>query len=360
MPSNTLRQPAQKRISLPSSQRLTTITESANTTPLEAPPPIPRRSSRRNSASHSESNSWRFSRRWSGSGSSRSERSAPPPPYEWVPEPLAADGSDEEPKVVDERLEKLRRGEGDGKKRRGGWVRVGAIFAVVVVIAVALGMGLGVGLKKSKGGGGEDENAEGSSGGDGSDMPPQKFPLGEYNGSTDDTSVASFNWIISNTSSIYATNDTTTTPSDGVPANLTVSSSNDPFGITFTDKALTYVSPSSNVTSAHYTFSFTSTRRIIPSPAITADSTNAECFFNQTIFTANIYLSTERKFPSSSTSIGGYEPWPYAVEITQTAAGGNDVPDCYSTVDGQEGEPVTADLVPQPEESECSCEYRNY
>jgi len=310
-----------------------------------------------------------------------------------VPEPITT-RSEEEGMVVDERLEKLRRersgtsGVPGAKRRRGGWMRAGIVLGVVILVGVVLGVGLGVGLKKKNGGGGKEEDAGG--GNEAPDEVVQKFPLGEYSmdtalrsvatdctsnpatwrcfpyviynsdGSTNDTSVASFNWIISNTSSTYATDTTETTPDSGVPANLTVSTSNDPFGIMFTGQALTYIANPSNTSSARYTFSFISSRKVIPSPAITADNTNVECFFNQTIFTASIYLSAASTFPTGEASIGGYAPWPYAVEITQTAAGGSDVPNCYSIVDGREGEPVEAGLVPQPDGAECMCDYRNF
>ena len=60
-----------------------------------------------------------------------------------------------------------------------------------------------------------------------------------------------------------------------------------------------------------------------------------------------------------STTLGGYEQWPYAVEITQSAVGGTDVPNCYETVDGRLGTPIE-ELIPQPETAECLCSYQNF
>jgi hypothetical protein len=310
-----------------------------------------------------------------------------------VPEPIAVNASGSEDAVVDERLEKLRRGEGEERKgRRGGWLRAVLIIGIVLLFVIALAVGLGVGLTRRKN---KDDNDQSQDTGYSTPhKPPQKFPLGQYSIVTalrsiettctsnpatwrcfpyniytpdtglDTASLASFNWIISNTSSTFATNITKSTTSDGVPANLTVSTTNDPFGITFSNKPLTYIFDDLNTTSQRYTFDFTMSRLIIPSRAITTDNTNAECFFNQTVFTANIYLTALRTFPAGDTTasaaFGGYEQWPYAVEITMSAVGGDDVPNCYSTADGRKGEQITTGLIPQPDSANCICEYRNY
>ncbi|KAK3710489.1 hypothetical protein LTR37_010332 [Vermiconidia calcicola] len=380
---SSLRLPAQKRIAAPTSERLTKITEGQGAG-LDLPPPIPRKSSRRHSASQSISNSLRASKR--ESAGTQSTGRTPPPPYGWVPEPIEADDP-ENGGVADERLEKLRRGEPDTeKRRRGGRKRLAIIIGIVLLVIIALAVGLGVGLTRKKQKSNNDENQSQRTSSDAA--PPQKFPLGEYslvtalrsvdttctsnpaawrcfppNGSTNTTSLASFNWVISNTSSTYATKETAPTSNDGVPANLTVSTRNDPFGITFADQPLTYISAPSNTSTARYTFSFTMPRTVIPSPAITADNAAAECFFNQTVFTANLYLSLPRTFPSgdlaTATTLGGYEQWPYAVEITQSAVGGTDVPNCYETVDGRLGAPIEG-LLPQPETAECLCSYQNF
>ena len=383
-PESSLRLPAQKRINAPNSDRLTTITEGGDT----SPPPIPRRSSRRNSATNSLLNSQRNSRRWSR-GTQDTHKSAPPPPYEWVPEPIEA--RNDSPAVVDERLEKLRRGEStQDNRRRGGWTRLAVVIGVALLVIIALAVGLGVGLTRKKHHKSQGETS-GPSPGNG---PPQKFPLGEYSlitalkgvettctsnpatwrcypyvpyspdGSTNSSSLASFNWIISNTSSTYATNTSGSTPDEGVPANLTVSTQNDPFGITFNKQPLTYVSTTLNASSTRYTFTFTMPKMVIPSPAVTADNSAAECFFNQSIFTGNLYLSAPHNFPSgalSNSSIsGGYEQWPYAVDITQTAIGGANVPNCYETVDGHVGARITDGLIAEAASAQCLCDYRNY
>lgn len=383
---SSLRLPAARRISTPNALRLTTITEGPDT-----PPPIPRRSSQREGPLHSQVGSRRSSSRWSGSHTSESTQRTAPPPYSWVPEPILPASSSSDDVVVDEKLAKLRAGETEEDRgKRGGWKRAVLILGIVLLVLIGLGVGLGVGLTRRNRNNNDVTHNHNTTNED----PPQKFPLGQYSlvtalrnvdtsctsnaatwrcwpyvtyapdGSTNDTSLATFNWLIYNTSSIYATNETNLKSEDQLPANLTVSTSNDPFGITFEDTALQYVHDPTDETSAHYTTSFSMSRRIIPSPAITGDGSAAECYFNNVVFQARLYLSRPRTYPAADTSataaFGGYEQWPYAVEITQTAAGGMDVPTCYRTVHGQRTDRIEAGLTTQPESAECVCDYRNY
>lgn len=376
--------PATKRISTPASQRLTTITEGGNPKVQGPPtPPIPRRSSRRNSgAAHSFGNS----KRWSGS-TETTLRSAPPP-YGWVPDPIAGSSTSLQGPNDDEKLARLRRGENvKATRRRGGWMRLGLIIAVALLVIIALAVGLGVGLTRKKSGSGSGQQQPSPN-----QNPPQKFPLGKYSmitalesidygctsnqatwrcwpyvvysPSTNTSSLAAFNWILSNTADDYATISSAATPDEGIPANITVSSTDNPFGITFSDKPMTYISSSTNTSSARLTFSFSMIKTVVPSQAITADNSNSKCFFNETTFTGTLYLSSPRSYPSvdqqGSSLLGGYEQWPHAVEITQVANGGANVPNCYETNNGTPGQRITNNLSPMPNTDQCICDYRNY
>lgn len=380
--------PATKRISAPNAHRLTTITETGAPRlddPI-TPPAIPRRSSRRNSggAAHSFQNS----KRWSGS-TTTTLKSAPPP-YDWIASPAEGTTTTISGPDDDEKLARLRRGE-DGKeqRRRGGWLRLAIIIGAVLLVIIALAVGLGVGLTRKKSSGDDDQST--TSGSD--NKPPQKFPLGEYSmvtalmdiqygcasnqatwscwpytiysPSTTTSSLASFNWIIESTSDDYATPSSPSTSDDGVPANLKVSSASDPFGINFSDKPLTFISPSGNSSAARLTFTFSMAKVVIPSQPITPDNSNSKCFFNETTFTGAMYLSAPRDYPvgdqQDSNSLGGFKQWPYAVEITQTANGGSDVPNCYGLTDGQLGDQIfSPTLQPMPSSDQCSCDYRNF
>ena len=389
-PDSSLRLPAQKRMTLPTSQRLTTITEGPNAT-TPPPPPIPRRSSLRNSRSYSPSlRRYGATRRSSGSAASQGTGRTPPPPYDWVPEPIDG-GDDGRTPVEGEKLAQLGRDQAWRQPRRGGWTRVLLIAGIVVLLIIGLVVGLVVGLQKK-----QHEHSDPPSSPSSSNKPDQQFPVGHYtmatalrrletgctanpatwrcypytvlnftNDHNGSTGLAVFNLVISNTSSTYAApNSVASTPSEGIPANLTVRTTDNPFGITFTEKPMTYIASASNSTTSRYTFSFTMPFSVIPSPAIAKDNAAAKCFCNETIFTGALYISASRTYPSGSlmqsTLETGFDQWPNAVEITQTASGGPDVPDCYETLDGVNDASITTGLDPQPETAQCVCDYRNY
>lgn len=396
-PTSSLRLPAQKRISTPASQRLSTITEGSNVRPVRPPRSLPR-----SSASSVVSAPISAAARWpsqdSLGGRSQGTQKSAPPAYEWVAEPIDRDQDLRAP-VEDEKLARLRRG-GNGKARwrdRGGWGRLLLIIGLVLLVIVALAVGLSVGLTRKR-----DVGGSGSTVGEQTDQPGgtttsperlQSFPLSEYsmvtalrtvttnctsnpstwrcypdtiyNASDASSGLATFNWILSNTSATYATNTTTVTTGDrGIPSNLTISSTNNPFSVTFTNQSLIYINNPTNSTSARLTFTFNMHKAVIPSTSITSNNAAAECFYNQTIFTGTLYLSAARTYLSGdladSTGVGEYTPWPYAVEITQSSAGGEGVPACYETVNGVAGARILTGLEAQAETDNCSCDYRNY
>lgn len=316
-----------------------------------------------------------------------------------MPEPIDGDEDLTAP-VEGEKLAELRRSGGyiRPKRTRGGWGRLSVIVVLVLVI-IGLAVGLGVGLTAGK----KHENNSSSSGGQSSQPAgttpdtglTQQFPLGEYSmitalrtvitdctanadtwrcypytiydpsdGTTNTSSLATFNWIITNTSTAYATNATQSTPSDGVPSNLTISSTNNPFSVIFSNQPLTYTATSANTSSPRYTFSFTMSKSVIPSVQITDDGAAAECFYNHTIFTGTLYLSAPSTYPgdlsANDTGIGGYDPWPYAVEIQQESPGGHDVPACYEMANGAVGARILTMESTEPVGNQCLCDYRNY
>ncbi|KAK0249451.1 hypothetical protein B0A54_03704 [Friedmanniomyces endolithicus] len=400
-PESQLRLPAKKRISTPAAARLSTITEGNNALNPGASDVQPRGILRRPSSTAASTirttPSRRASREAAGRTSRDTTRSAPPA-YDWVPEPNTGDEDLRAP-VEGEKLAELRRNGGYMRKRRsrGGWGRLVLIIGLLFLALLALAVGLGVGLTRkhqtnSNGG----DQASQPAGSTTSAAPVQQFPLGEYSmitalrtvatnctsnpstwrcypyttydpsdGSTNTSSLASFNWIISNTSSTYATNLTTSTSSQNTPSNLTISSTNNPFSISFTNQSLLYTpATSTNATSGHYTFSFTQSKSVIPSTSLLSSGAAAECFFNSTIFTGTLYLDAASTFPGESlaneTGIGGYTPWPYAIEISQSSGGGADVPACYEMVNGGVGNRITTATTPEAGSAECVCDYRNY
>jgi hypothetical protein len=384
--SPTLRTPASKRISLPVSQRLSTVTEG---TVAQAP----------------------TSARWSAraSTSTAATHRTAPPPYQLLPPPVRHDipNSNDE-----EKLGRLRR-KVSATERRGGWGRLALLLAAllgVIGLAVGLGVGLTKGRKKDSDGTGEDDTTYTQQQQPDNSTPTQQLPLGQYsfvtslrsqqtnctsnpatwrcypyttldpsNPSTNTTSQSTFSWIISNTSAIYATaRDAPSTPSSGIPANLTLSSTNNPFALTFTNQTLTYQSSSSddgNTSSPPMlTFAFTLPKTVVPTSAIASDNSATQCFFNSTVLSGRIYLAAAASSSSSSSSsspeglssdsaadAGSLEQWPYGVEVLQSSAGGEGTPDCYKTVNGGLGERVTTEgLEPVTARGEeCRCVYSN-
>jgi hypothetical protein len=271
----------------------------------------------------------------------------------------------------------------------------------VIGLAVGLGVGLTKGRKKDSDSAGEDDATSIQQQPDNS-TPTQQFPLGQYsfvttlrsqqtnctsnpatwrcypytnldpsNPTTNATSQSTFNWIIRNTSAIYATNDTpSSTPSaGGIPANLTLSSTNNPFALTFTNQSLTYHHSSDdddgNASSPPMlTFAFTLPKTVVPTSAIASDNSATQCFFNNTVLSGRIYLAAASSSKGLSTEpamgVDSPEQWPYSVEVLQSSVGGEGTPDCYKTVDGGLGERVTEGLEPIiTAGEECRCEYSN-
>ncbi|KAI7161612.1 hypothetical protein KC349_g2610 [Hortaea werneckii] len=362
--NSSLRLPAQKRISLPTSQRLSTITEgpNASTSQTFRSPLIAKPSGQHEDALGRQS---------------QDTTKTGPPAYEWIPEPLDANEDLRAP-VEGEKLAALRRNGSEGRQR-GGWVRLGLVIGLAALVIIGLAVGLGVGLtiknnqKNSDGNKASNEQLTGSVESGEETMP---FPLGEYSlvtalravdtnctpnpatwrcypysvydpsdPATADTSMATFNWILSNTSSIYPTNDTTVmTCAAGIPANLSISSTNNPFSVTFTNDTLTYINEEGNSTSARFTFSFQMHKSVIPSTSITSNNAATQCYFSSTTFVGTLYLNAQSSYPASDTEGndrgGGHTRWAYAVEIQQSSPGGQDVPTCYETFNGQVGDKI--------------------
>lgn len=274
--------------------------------------------------------------------------------------------------------------------KRGGLGKLALILLVVLLVVIALAVGLGVGLTRHKSHSSSSSSETAAATPSAPDLP---FPIGEYSletaldtVSTNCTSnaaiwrcypyttysasapteaLATFNWVLTNTSATYMTNQSLwITDSAGIVANISISASNNPFSISFSNESLTYINNESN---PHFTFSFTQSKSTIPTVALTSDNAASECFFNQTQFIGTLYLSDTGGTPtadypaaSNGTSSSSYTAWPYAVDVQQVSGGGTDVPACYETNDGVVGSLVTGVLTAQAADDTCVCDYRNY
>jgi len=168
-------------------------------------------------------------------------------------------------------------------------------------------------------------------------------------------SMATFNWIIAASG-----------------PNLTISSTNNPFAIDFSNATLSLLDQGS--TNERYTFTTTVQKVVFP-------LFNVRCFYNTTQFTADLYTKKAKSYPSNSTSAsakslpagaaepsgaagapagGAFVDWNFAVDATQSIGGGEDVPECYNMNNGQTGSRVTSGYTVEPAGDFCSCAYKNY
>lgn len=272
--------------------------------------------------------------------------------------------------------------------KRGGWGRLIVVLVVLVCVAIGLGVGLGVGLNHHK------KSARLSSSSSTSSTTSDTalgFPLGEYslntalrdiqtnctsnaatwrcypysiysNDSSASASEAVFNWILTNTSASYMSNiSLPTTSSSGVLANISLSSSANPFSISITNASLTYYNDNDR---PRFGFNLTTSKQVVPSIALTTDNAASTCFYNKTMLVGLLYLSDAPSvtYPASSnaTTLDSYQAWPYALRVEQIADGGTDVPACYETVDGSVGNAITGVLTTESEIDQCVCDYANF
>lgn len=147
-----------------------------------------------------------------------------------------------------------------------------------------------------------------------------------------------FNWIITGSEGEYK-----------------IQSGDNPLALDFDDVDLTLVSKGQD--SERYHFQFTMDKTVIPSTSITDDDSSAVCYFNSTTFTGYLYTKMEKDYPTDDESTSA---WPYAVRAEQSIGGGEDVPTCYKTVDGQATKQITDGIEAGGASTLCSCLYRNY
>ena len=357
-------QPRSKRILASAGQRLSTIVEHA-TAPIQAPPP-PNSFGRKVLA---------FANPLQRSNEKR---------------PQISEFSTESDSTISTLDIEKNKGLAENKHiaKRGGWTRLTILILLSLLIILALGLGIGFGLKRKTSSSTSTTNPASNAitsspaNPTTTGVPPSspEFPTGSYSLTTylssvqtnctanpatwtcfpyttyaanPNGSITAFNWDISSSSS----NNT-----------HLVSSSHDPFALTFPAQPLTLLDPGQP--SERYTFSLTLPKQVAPSAAIAPNGAAATCFYNASTLTASLYTRMAPSYPiakSSGDGEGGggggpsYTEWPFAVRVEQNAEGGLEVPDCYEmNGDGQVGTRITAGLVAQPANSECSCVYQNF
>ncbi|KAF2681028.1 hypothetical protein K458DRAFT_85222 [Lentithecium fluviatile CBS 122367] len=272
--------------------------------------------------------------------------------------------------------------------KRGGWRRLAIILVIIIIVIIALAVGLALGLKKKSSGSSSSSTPNGSQSAETSGTPtsnsspsstststssssaslPADFPLGIYslvtfldtvqtnctaNPSTwtcypytdyytdVSKSQATFNWIISGSKGAYK-----------------ISSTENPFSITFNNAGLELLDEGED--NERYKFQIQQTKEVSPSTGLTDDNAAVECDYSDTNLQASLYTKKAKAYPDDTTGDGNpsYTTWPFAVLIEQSTAGGQGVPSCYKTSNGQKGDQISLDA--QDATSLCSCLYKNW
>ncbi|KAI9853109.1 MAG: hypothetical protein M1838_001610 [Thelocarpon superellum] len=314
-------------------------------------------------------------RRLGLAGYASSLAEAPPPPYSPYTDVIGPNG---------EKLHEMRNNKYIAK--RGGWKRLCVILAIALMIIVGLAVGLSLGLQKKY----EKAMAAQASASTPSPSPTAKplgpFPAGSYSISTYLDSVASnctsnpnawrcFPYVTYNQSAMgsEATFDWIITPSAGASAlsKFTISSSNNPFALTFNNVPLELLD--SGLSTERYRFQVPMDKEVVPSSPITDDNSLATCWFNGTTFQAELFTKMPKQYPPPSspssaasapsgtpaaTESTAFQNWPYAVEIEQVISGGEDVPECFKLINGNAGDQVMGLATGGPADL-CGCTYKN-
>lgn len=156
--------------------------------------------------------------------------------------------------------------------------------------------------------------------------------------------MATFNWIIT---------------AGSQKGSYQISSTDNPFAITFKNAPLSLLD--SGLDSERYRFQITTDKVVQPSGSITDDNSQATCYYNGTNLQAYLYTKMAKGYPTTQQTIDAtYPPWPFAVRVEQVIAGGNNVPNCYKTNNGQLGQRISSGLDAQDAGSLCSCLYKNW
>ncbi|KAF2139831.1 uncharacterized protein K452DRAFT_310212 [Aplosporella prunicola CBS 121167] len=270
----------------------------------------------------------------------------------------------------------------DHARKRWSRKRIIIIATILVVAIIALAVGLAVGLNNSNSSTSDSttdndessttDNSSPTASGDTAvaSTTDADFPVGTYSFTTfldtvttdctsnvdawscwpytiynkdKDEAMTTFNWVVSGDTGGYQIS----------------SSKDDPLSLSFSNVDMNLYSEGED--SERYTFQFTMDKTVVPSSALTDDGSSSVCYFNSTTFTAYLYTKMAKGYPTSKQPANTTnEAWPYAFRAEQSIAGGDNVPICYKTTDGEIGEQITDTLEAEGASTLCSCLYRNY
>lgn len=252
--------------------------------------------------------------------------------------------------------------------RRGGWVRLASLGLILLLILIALGVGLGVGLTRKKTNGSPPNPSP-------VNAARPAFPAGSYSFTTflDSISTActpnsatwqcypyeTYNESSSGSEAVFNWDILPSDSSSGGTSQYLISSSNNPFALTFTNATLSLINQ--GTVNEAYSFSVPMQKIVVPTVALTSDDATTECYYNHTMFEATLYTRKAKTYPAGSPKSSGqlYGPWPYAVQIEEIINAGPNVPECYKVINGVKGDKVNIGIVPSARNF-CACLYQNY
>ncbi|KAL8806149.1 MAG: hypothetical protein Q9182_001550 [Xanthomendoza sp. 2 TL-2023] len=302
-----------------------------------------------------------FHRRWNLGDPPRSSFESPPPKYS-VWDTMGPKGE----KLGDVRNNKH-------IARRGGWRRICLILLILLTLVVGLAVGLSIGLRKKNSPQEQQPTPQPASSSPSSTPSTSPFPAGSYTLSTHLSTILTDCTSDPTLWSCYPSNQTysasasrslanltwTISSSPSSSSTLTISSTSNPFSIgSFVSTPLIKLAAGTDQERYHFS---------TESPKQTFPNLGESCYFNGTIVEGDLYTRKPKAFPATSpaeeersNSNKEFQPWPFAVDIRQRAAGGLNTPQCFRMQGSKQGDRVTDGITPRPESAMCSCEYRNF
>ncbi|KAM3069244.1 hypothetical protein ACMFMG_010756 [Clarireedia jacksonii] len=147
------------------------------------------------------------------------------------------------------------------------------------------------------------------------------YPYSTYSAGNPSDSSATFQWLITSTSISNS------------PANLTISSTPNPFSIFFNNASL--ILKDEGLDTEHYFFQIQMQKQTRPDVQLGLENKAATCYFDGTVLEGELYtkigVGAGAIDEGEETGTGGFVAWPGRVEVKQIAKAGTGLPRCVDT-----------------------------
>ncbi|PQE15917.1 tat pathway signal sequence protein [Rutstroemia sp. NJR-2017a BVV2] len=153
------------------------------------------------------------------------------------------------------------------------------------------------------------------------------YPYSSYNSNNPSDSSATFQWIITSTSS--------TSTSSNSSANLTISSTPNPFSILFNNAPL--ILKDQGMDTERYSFELEMQKQTRPDTQLGEENKAAVCYFDGVLLEGELFTRRgvgEETGTETGMGMGVFVPWAGRVQVRQVVKAGKGVPRC---VDGEGG-----------------------